>query len=797
MHYKARKHIWPVAWMSLAVFGVLAVVVALSALQPQAAQADGCDAITDPVQRAQCDARHRTAGLDHTDSAHSHGGNGGNGDTGMAGDMIASSSTTGDASVTLTLTLADPGAFLAGSSVVLYLEDDFQVDDIDMDRVYFVGRTTGRVYVTDAVVVSDDDHFGGDDDWDIQVFVPDMNPGNDTGFDRWSSANAMGIRLVLDKAGVKNPTEAGKHTVGYSVLGASGSVGDPEVKLDDVADSGAPLETLAKINLSDEDAGRGKEITVAGTGFNNGTVAEVFVLVSSTEPTCETVVDDGDLLGTADVGGNDKFDVKFTVHQDEFDAGAVNYICAADSEAGSPRFASAVKVFKLEASVTVDPASASFGDEVTLKPRDFVDDITVISVGPTMKWTSASGDTNDFSVTRDDSDYVFDLPGGLDERVQIAVTDGDQTKRIYLGVNPSSLSLSESEVSPNQSIVISGSGYNEGRKIWVDKITLDGKPLNVDNAGTLSGERDGESIRYVTTTSNGSFTVTARVWADGDSNPALDDDEYTIKVVDEDGFDGEAEITILEPTVSVSPEMASPRDFIVIRGMNWPVSTADDDHEVTIEVDGRNRTANIDGNGRFRYEYQLRSTIKIGDEHDVTVSFEGDGGDIEEDGTFNVTEAELGLTPAMAAPGQTVSVDIKGMPPYTLVAHVNIDGANRLGGRNVNTDREGNAMVSDILVPFLDPGFYPVEVKVGEETRVAQLEVLAEAVAAGVAAELPDAVSALGDNLVAMFYWNDTTKEWSFYDPRPEFAGLNTLTEMVNGEAYWILVSETVDDGES
>ena len=37
-------------------------------------------------------------------------------------------------------------------------------------------------------------------------------------------------------------------------------------------------------------------------------------------------------------------------------------------------------------------------------------------------------------------------------------------------------------------------------------------------------------------------------------------------------------------------------------------------------------------------------------------------------------------------------------------------------------------------------------------------------------------------------------KEWSFYDPRPEFADLNTLTEMVNGEAYWILVSETVDD---
>ena len=59
---------------------------------------------------------------------------------------------------------------------------------------------------------------------------------------------------------------------------------------------------------------------------------------------------------------------------------------------------------------------------------------------------------------------------------------------------------------------------------------------------------------------------------------------------------------------------------------------------------------------------------------------------------------------------------------------------------------------------------------------------------------LPGAVDSLGDNLVAIFHFDDVGKEWSFYDPRPEFADLNTLTEMVNGEAYWILVSETVDD---
>ena len=269
----------------------------------------------------------------------------------------------------------------------------------------------------------------------------------------------------------------------------------------------------------------------------------------------------------------------------------------------------------------------------------------------------------------------------------------------------------------------------------------------------------------------------------------MDDDEYTIKVTDSEGFVGKAKITILEPTVSVMPEMVSPRDFITISGENWPISSSDDDHEVIIMVDRRNRSVNIDGNGRFRYEYQLRSNIGIGDEHEVVVEFKSDGGSIEEEATFEVHDAGIMLTPTAAAPGQTISLEIEGMPPYTLVNHVNIDGVNRLGGQNLNTDRHGNVMITGVLVPYLDPGFYPVQVMVGEETRVVQLEVLAEASVAGAAAALPGALSEVSDNLVRVFHFNNSTKVWTFYDPRPEFEGLNTLTELANGQPYWILVS--------
>ena len=148
MTSKTRKHIWPVGLMSLAVFGVLAAVVALSVMAPRTSLAHGCDDIANPVERAQCITDHVAAGIDDPSEDHSH--DDGDGSNGLppispaASDMIASSSTSGGASVKLTLTLDEPGALQAGSSVVLYLEDDFQVGDIDMSRVYFVGRTTGR-----------------------------------------------------------------------------------------------------------------------------------------------------------------------------------------------------------------------------------------------------------------------------------------------------------------------------------------------------------------------------------------------------------------------------------------------------------------------------------------------------------------------------------------------------------------------------------------------------------------------------------------------------------------------------
>ena len=527
------------------------------------------------------------------------------------------------------------------------------------------------------------------------------------------------------------------------------------------------------------------------------------MLVADTKPMdCETLIanSDSESLGTAPVGDNDKFSIAFTVHQDEFDAGMVNWICAKDSESdGGNRYSSDVDGFEVKDSLSITPEAIASGEEVTLKPRDFMSSATLkyVYLGGTEPENTLMYGGSDAPVQADGSDYVFDMPGGYSGSLRITVEYSDGAKASEtITVEPSSLTLSITEVAPNQSIVISGSGFSEKSYIKVSDITIDGQPLVVDESGTENMVVGGETVEVVKTTSTGEFTASVKVWSDSTTdNPALSDGTYKIEAEDVKGFSGSAMITILAPTLMVSPTGASPRDYIVISGTNWPVSTSDDDREVNINVDDRNRNAGVDSTGRFNYEYQLRSTIQIGKEHTITVTYDDEdgSGDIEEEITFIVPSSNVSIIPAAAAPGETIAVEITGMPIIRLVEEVVIDGADRLRD-SYTTDRKGNVTVEGIVVPYADPGFYPVRITVGDDTAVIQLEILAESDVRGAASPLPESVMDLGDSLVRIFHFNTSSKVWTFYDPRPEFEGLNTLAELSGGQPYWILVSENVEN---
>lgn len=339
-------------------------------------------------------------------------------------DRIQSSSTTASAVVELNLTIESmPMDATSGSSVELYLEDDFQVpDSIDPNAVYFTAAnpistntSNGRpVHAAGIIEINQGDHYGGGNDWAIRVFIPDMNEAANSGYD--GPLMGQKVNLVFtEAAGIRNPSEEGTHSAGYSILQPSGQPNrGPQMDL-------AALRTYAKIALSDHDNTRGYELTVTGSGFNNGTSAAVFVL--DRKPTedneCQDIIINGVLLGYGVVGRDDRVAVTFEVAVPPFRPGNQNYICMVDGEG---RMSQNVEQFHIQAYIRVVPTEVNVGDTITVFAHDFPNPgatLTELRIAGQVVWPSAAagGNSVDVRYSSIDTDGTatasFEMPGSI------------------------------------------------------------------------------------------------------------------------------------------------------------------------------------------------------------------------------------------------------------------------------------------------------------------------------------------------------------------------------------------------
>ena len=883
MNSKTRKRIWPVSLvMALALIGVMALVV-LSTNTGEA-QAQGlCDTASGATLEALIEA-----GVCEDTSTDDMEDDEGLCDTATGAtlealiasgvcsremgvmDEVKSSSTSASATVELKLTIAELNMPVAvGGSIVLYIEDDFaEPEDISASDVYFVSEPArevtgdgGRVYATIDPVIATSDYFTPDkDDISIQVFVPDMcrNATDDCEGDDGLMMGDKITMVVTKGAGIKNPSEEGSHSTGYSVLPAThtGSVPNPaQADLNTVA-------TLAKIGLSDVDNSRGYEMTVTGSGFNDGTTAGVYVLhiagsagdmaskylwnaldcaemnaafglmgddaaAKGTSPCtmydglsaehkmavdgedfftsgygeaqlCNAIIRDGTKAGGALVGSDDKVAVTFEVTAPTFGPGNTNHICMVDGE--NRRSSTDVEDFNLEPSIKVVPSSVATGDTVNVFAQDYQNNgqgFSQLKIAGNV--IPASFVQSSRSIGMDGSGTVtFEVPGGLEGTLRIDAQWGtdphDVSENSKITITGADLNASKTDVLPNETITITGGGFGSQTCIPVANITLDNVRVMVDeeSISTSGGCKDSSGVEV---SNSGQFVATIVMWPDeSGTNPTLIPGTHELSVEDNSGFGGSVSITIAEPTIMVTPDVAGPRDYITIVGENWPVDNPEGASTPAIRVevdDGRVRPYILfaDAVGRVVQEHRVYRNVAIPSDVQVKMTH----GDVAKIGSFAVPASTIEVTPGEGQPGDMVSLTSGNMPVYSEVDYIEIGGT-RYNDPGVNTDREGNVTVDDVLIPGLDPGVYSVVINVDGTIAIGEVNVLAESSAAGAPAELPGAVEELGDNLVAIFHFDDVGKTWSFYDPRPEFADLNTLTEMVNGEAYWILVSETVED---
>ena len=846
MSKQTRKRIWPVSLvMALAVIGMMAAIVLST--NPGTAQAQGlCDTASGAVLQGLIDA-----GVCQDSSG---GGDEGLCDTATgdvlqglidagvckasgtsAGITITSDSSTSSGSPEIKVVINNLYRDLpVGSQIVLYLEDDYQEpDSIPSNTVYFVATggedaaqkvKTGsgaRVYATDQIKIATDDYFDATkNDIRIAVPIPDMCTSST---DACQGPNGpfkgqMLTMVVQNNSGIKNPSEAGSHSADLRIVGPADSL--PHIG---PAGSGSPddnhkgiteLVTKAKISLSDSNNKRGYTQTVTGTGFNNDATATVYVLATSGDaPSCEAVVSGGTKAGDGIVRSDDTVAVIFDVTVPVFKPGNVNYVCMRDGE--GRRSDDDVERFELEDSIRVVPATVSAGDTVTVFAQDFpgTPGLTEVKLAGTFVWKSnpTSDDPNQVNVgsagiARDGSATItFEMPGSinlgtpseprmvpLQGVIRIDAKWGAVNANANITVAPATLTLSKASALPNQTITIQGVGFGDAMENDIDltKITIDDVPMAVDD-----DSRDGNEV---TVSSAGQFVATVFLWnASGTSNPALIAGSHTIKVENKAGFVGTAILEVPEPAINITPEVAGPRTFVQLAGENWPVdnpesNTSLDTVSITVTEGSRERkySAIPDSSGRWNVEHRVGSAVAIPSTNQVKVEY---GSDIAKVTSFRVPEAVIMIEPDEAKPGDTITLMAAGMPVYASVDQIKIGGRVISSGLNFNTDRVGAVTAEGITVPGLDPGTYSVEMEINDIVAIGSIDVLPEG-PAGIASALPGAVTNLGDKLVRVFHFNGVDKTWSFYDPRADFADLNTLTEMIEGEPYWMLVSEGMDD---
>lgn len=754
-----------------------------------------------------------------------------------SGDSATASTTTARADVQVQLTVTRlPIDMPAGSSIVLFLEHDYFVPDpIGLRSTWFTvsgvaepGKTAvsqpGRHYPTDVIEVDQDRYYAHDDDHSIRVYLPDLSPGtSDTTQGFQGAVAGQTLRLTFHKsAGIKNPSEAGSFQVGYAVLGPNDNVPSaPTYRLENL------LRTYAKLSLSSDDHARGKTVVATGSGFPDGTTAtlyvkhyltagrhpggdDVFILGQSGDPnaalrgddpngaimtpeeTCADIIATGQEVGSALIGSDDRVEVEFQVNNPPFLPGNGNLLCMADS-AGNTSSAD-VEHMNLDPCIRVTPESVNAGQTVTVTAVDY-------PAGATFRWLRVQGQpiNNVGSPTsignNGKGSATFTMPGNISGRVSVSAcwggtfADGrdcdEESARIE--VTASQLTLSKATVRPNESIVIRGSGF--GTETGRDN---DLESIEIDNAPMVLGSAD--NIADISVSNSGQFSTTVVVWSNAGNNPVLTPGAHTIRVKGKGGFTSTATITVVDPTVSVSPPVVGPREYVVISGADWPVTNRDggDLEDVTVEISGGGITTDtergkLNANGDWSIRYRVPGDVGIPSTLTVKATY-GPSQDIVKLGTFSIPSADLTLTPSSTAPGADIVLNAGGLAPFESNIEVKIGSREVAVPTGATSNRAGDINNLVVKVPALDAGVYTVQLKVGATVAITELTVLEHTVGS---TGLRDGLAPLGNNLVRVFYYNNPTKMWLFNDPRPDFDDLNTLTTLANGQPYWVLVRES------
>ena len=543
------------------------------------------------------------------------------------------------------------------------------------------------------------------------------------------------------------------------------------------------VEVRRELTVSPTSGTRGTEVTISGKGFADGT-ADIMI---DGDYTITAIIDDGAFSTTVDSAvtdnaGKNVFDGATTGEGEDADRSTSITISDAATK-GAP-----AKTFEIKPSFTFDPESPTPGQDVTINLVDIKGEPTSV----TFTGASAIKDIPDSDPDDDEDDSVDNIrdadgdaetttgwkvqvPGDTrigNVRVTIEHDDVDDplTKTITIGTND--LTVDPETVVPRQTISIDGGGFTARGSVNLADVIIDGKPVSATR---------NEDPELVNNNGDISFDVTVPQNVSAGSGKR-------VTVTDSGERVGTATITIATAELTISPAESLRGETITVSGTGFPANDL-----VLIKYnDATVDTSSTSPTGTFEQEVMVPAgeDINPGGTYTIEAVSQVNSPDVSAQEDHKIRAPVITLSPDAATPGSNLTVSGENFKGFLRVSLIEIGGQNVTPVPAPQTDKWGAFTTSDIQVPQLNLTRHAVKVVVGDEDGsdgdATEFLTLVGAVASNAPADI---FASLGDRLVRVWYLERSTQVWSFYDPDPDVAAFNTLTEVSSGQSVSIIIS--------
>ena len=587
------------------------------------------------------------------------------------------------------------------------------------------------------------------------------------------NANTNGVTgrykvVIKQSAGITNPTAGGMYTV---------EVGDMD------ADDEKPEVTINRvIKLSATSGTRGTMTTATFKGFANGSATVFLNDPNRDDPDIgpDASSKHGEVMITDNTGT-----LEIDTTSSNFKANQDNVITATDAAGNSQNVSATLTI---SAKAVVDPEESPVSKEVTINLSDWppINAVTEVKIGASDVTDSINPSTAGMTDGDGSAEFKVMVPAGANRGTQTVkvtgtkVDDSTPSATASLNVGVLALTIQPTMVVPGQQITIQGSGFVSGDKITMVEIgnqTADVE-ATANSAGNVVISVNAPSDPDTAGIGSGKKTVSVSadgVRADGDASS---------------GRVAEGEIEIHEPAITLDPETSRRGTTVNVSGSGFPsgdlvqIKYTNNDSSVTVAA------GSADASGAVSIDFTVPSYANIGAKHDVEATSVGVFKGVTAKATHETPGATVTLSSDSVASGENITITGLNFPAFATVAVMEIGGVDVRPVPAPATSIDGD-FTSTVLVPQKELGNQTVSIRVSQTTITTFLELVTVTVSRAPA----DVFASLGDRLVRVWYLERSTQVWSFYDPDPDVAAFNTLTEVSSGQNVSIIISSGANIG--